>query len=178
MRPNAGCSKAAWQCHPASPSAGEEGCGRNSLQGRMSQREHSQGCSFFLMLSFSQKSHLPLSPGQSLATSTAVVRVQQPLVPAAAQAVTVNMCFWFSPSHSISQGTFKRPSAEVLFPREGIREFWECHIQGGEGDWLFLGTKCPSEFLLAFCHGNFSLQYFNTLENSLVNLFVLLTTSK
>lgn len=56
-------------------------------------------------------------------------------------------------------GNFKKflTSAEVLFPREGIRESWECHIQRHGGDCLFLWTKCPYEFLLAFCHGNFFL---------------------
>lgn len=116
--------------------------------------------------------------GQSLATSTAVVRVQQPLVPTVAQAVAVKMCFWFNPSHSISQGTLERPSAEVLFPREGIRELWECHIHRGGGTGCFFEQNVPVNSCLHFVMGIYFFQYFNTLENSLVNLFVLLTTSK
>lgn len=60
------------------------------------------------------------------------------------------------------------------------------HIQVGGWVVCFIGFVClfliecgiAMKFCLRFFTGVFSFQYFNTLENSLVNLFVLLTTSK
>lgn len=154
---------------------------------QMSQREHSQSCSLSLVPSFSQKSHLPLSPGeevseQSSATSTAVVRVQQPLVPAAAQPVSawekvlMKMCFWLNPSHTISQGTLKVLKHFSLGKASGnCGSAW---IQRGGGTGCFFEQNVHVSSCLHFVMGFFFFQYFNTLENSLVNLFVLLTTSK